>query len=119
MTTKRPVIKTDGNHVRVGMGTPGMCGSLPDLTREEMTELRDAMTEYLETGQDIDRRGEDTGAHLKWIVWSHDDRTGAWLQVNEGLRQDAETYAERCNAAAVKHSIKDRYVACPEGTDPA
>lgn len=56
---------------------------------------------------------------VKWIVWSLDKRSGRWLQVNEGLKRDAQQYADRANAAAAKHGVPGRYVACPEGTDPS
>lgn len=55
----------------------------------------------------------------KWIVWSLDERSGRWLQVNEGLKKDAQQYADRANASAAKYGVTGRYVACPEGSDPA
>jgi hypothetical protein len=90
--------------------------SAEDAKGEAEEIIKNAVIEAVAVEED---GAESPEGWRKWVVWSQDNRSGQWLQVNEGFRRHAEEYADRSNAAAAKHGVSARYVACPEGTAPS
>ena len=55
---------------------------------------------------------------VKWFAWSKDERSGRWMVVNEGLKNDMRRYVTQMEQAAIKHDMKATFAALPEGTEP-